>query len=75
MSCRAISHPNIVQAFTCMTDVPVAELLRVCMTQAQPSLFSSPVYQYLKTMEGKMCHIEVCMCMQVGIPVLCVICL
>ncbi|KAF5831320.1 kinase-like domain-containing protein [Dunaliella salina] len=56
---RAISHPNIVQAFTCMTDVPVADLLRVCMVQAQPALFNSQVYQYLKSMDTKMCHIEV----------------
>jgi len=56
---RAISHPNIVQAFTCMTDVPVADLLRVCMVQAQPAMFNSQVYQYLKSMDTKMCHIEV----------------
>lgn len=57
--CRAISHPNIVQAFACMTDVPVCELLRVCMAQAHGSMFKLPVYKYLQSMADKICHLEV----------------
>jgi hypothetical protein len=56
---RAISHPNVVQAFTCITDVPVSELLRCCMNQAQPPLLQSSVYQYLQSMAENLCHVEV----------------
>ncbi|KAL6746275.1 kinase-like domain-containing protein [Haematococcus lacustris] len=55
----ALSHPNIVQAYTCMTDVLVAELLSQCLRHASPALLSSSALKYLAGMEERTCHIEV----------------
>jgi hypothetical protein len=57
--CRALSHPNIVQAYTCMTDVPVHELLLNSFRTAHMSVLSSSAYKYLTSMEDRACHLEV----------------
>ena len=56
---RALSHPNIVQAYTCMTDVLVRELLSQCLRSAHPMVLASSAYKYLASMEDRTCHIEV----------------
>ncbi len=44
---RALSHPNIVQAYTCLTDVAVRDMLAACFRVAPPSVTTSPAYKYL----------------------------
>lgn len=55
----ALSHPNIVQAYTCLTDVQVRELLQQSMKSTHHTVLQSSAYRYLAAMEDKTCHIEV----------------
>eukprot|EP00798_Chlamydomonas_sp_ICE-L_P030866 gene30866-35910_t len=54
----ALSHPNIVQAYTCMTDVLVRDLVATSFRNATPQVLSSPAYKYLLSMDERPCHIE-----------------
>ncbi len=51
--CRALSHPNIVQAYTCLTDVAVRDLLAACFRAAPPSVLPSSAYKYLAGAHGQ----------------------
>ncbi|GIL83127.1 hypothetical protein Vretimale_11467 [Volvox reticuliferus] len=56
----ALSHPNIVQAYNCLTDVLVRDLLNVTIHRYNnPTVLNSPAYKYLLSMEDKTCHLEV----------------
>jgi len=55
----SLSHPNIVQAYTCLTDVLVRELLQQSMKHTHHTVVQSSAYRYLASMEDKTCHIEV----------------
>eukprot|EP00798_Chlamydomonas_sp_ICE-L_P030671 gene30671-35688_t len=54
-----ISHPNVIQAYVCMTDVPVQDLISNSMANASTQVLNSPAYKYLKANASKICHIEV----------------
>eukprot|EP00798_Chlamydomonas_sp_ICE-L_P018585 gene18585-25097_t len=54
-----VSHPNVIQAYVCMTDVPVYDLISVSMANASPQVLNSPAYKYLQSNSDKVCHIEV----------------
>lgn len=58
-ACRALSHPNIVQAYTCLTDVAVRDLMASSFRTMPSAVMSSPAYKYLASMEERPCHVEV----------------
>ncbi len=49
------------QAYNCLTDVLVRDLLATTVHRFNnPAIMSSPAYKYLLGMEDKTCHLEVC---------------
>ncbi|MEW5297631.1 MAG: hypothetical protein WDW36_000829 [Sanguina aurantia] len=55
----SLSHPNIVQAYSCLTDVLVTDLLSTSWKYATQVVLTSPAHKYLVALEDKSCHIEV----------------
>ncbi len=56
---RGLSHPNIIQAYICLTDVAVRDLLGCSFRNSPPNVLSSLAYKYLAGMEERPCHVEV----------------
>lgn len=48
------------QAYNCLTDVLVRDLLATTVHRYNaPAIMSSPAYKYLLSLEDKTCHLEV----------------
>lgn len=54
----SLSHPNVLQAYVCFTDVSVKAFLKSCFPKA-PEIFNHKNYMYLENHEARSCHIEV----------------
>ncbi|KAG1661596.1 hypothetical protein FOA52_000771 [Chlamydomonas sp. UWO 241] len=54
-----LSHPHVTQAYLCLTDVMVRDLISTCIRSPHASVLDSPAYAYLLAMEDRLCHVEV----------------
>lgn len=54
----SLSHPNVLQAYACFTDVSIREFLNECWPRS-PELFNHKNYMYLENVASKTCHVEV----------------
>lgn len=55
----SLSHPNIVQAYNCLTDVLVRDVLAHSTKISDAKVLGSPAFKYLQQREDKTCHIEI----------------
>lgn len=55
----SLSHPNIVQAYNCLTDVPVRDILAHCTKTADAKVLGSPAFKYLQARVDKAAHVEI----------------
>jgi hypothetical protein len=46
-----LSHPHVTQAYLCLTDVLVRDLMSTCVRAPHASVLASPAYAYLVSME------------------------
>lgn len=54
----SLSHPGILQAYTCVTDVVVEELLECCFASSKQVVASKAVQQLYKAGQ-KACHVQI----------------